>query len=71
MGQEASEAERLREEDPFTAEWTNRSGPPADRKLNDEWTGEPDRKQLDEIRLALKSTVPRVLETLKILQGRK
>lgn len=37
----------------------------------DEWSGEPDRKQLEEIRLALKSTVPGVLETLKTLQGKK
>jgi len=33
----------------------------------DEWSGEPDRQQLEEIRLALQSTVPGVLEELKKL----
>jgi N-formylglutamate amidohydrolase len=34
----------------------------------DEWTGEPDNQQIEEIQLALKSTVPGVLEELKKLK---
>jgi len=37
----------------------------------DEWTGEPDRQQLEEIRLALNSTIPGVLEVLRELKGDK
>jgi N-formylglutamate deformylase len=34
----------------------------------DEWTGEPDRKQLEKITLALQSTIPGILQTLKGLK---
>ncbi|MFC2088726.1 N-formylglutamate amidohydrolase [Calditrichota bacterium] len=34
----------------------------------DEWTGEPDRKQLKEISLALQSTIPGILQALKGLK---
>ncbi len=34
----------------------------------DEWTGKPDQQQLEEIRLALQSTIPGVLEELKKLK---
>ena len=33
----------------------------------DEWTGEPDKTQLEAIRQALQSTVPGILETLETL----
>ena len=35
----------------------------------DEWSGEPDHRQLNEILLALKSTVPGVLEELEKLRA--
>jgi hypothetical protein len=35
-----------------------------------EWTGEPDRRQIEEIRLALQSTIPGVLEELQKLESK-
>jgi N-formylglutamate deformylase len=37
----------------------------------DEWTGKPDKTQLETINQALQSTIPGVLETLKLINRSK